>query len=338
MRVCVVGAGAIGGYLAGKLALAGHEVAVVARGAHREAIRQQGLVLVDQHGNVQRARVECVGDDGVSPGVQDVLILTVKAHQIAAIAPDLVPFLGEQTPVVALQNGIPWWYFHRHGGPFEGRRLESVDPGGAIERCLPVSHVCGAVAQKAAEVSEPGVIRHTVTEADRFPLGEPDGSRSARIEAVSALLEQAGIAAPISSDIRTEKWFKLWGNLVWNPVSALTQANVLEIHGSSGVRQLGVTMMLEAQAVALRLGIAIPGTPQARMARAVQVGAVRPSMLQDVQAGRPLEIEALLGAVVELADLTDVPIPSIAAVYACTQLLDSVIVEHAIRLRPQPSA
>lgn len=338
MKVCVVGAGAIGGYLAGKLALAGNEVSVLARGAHREAIRRNGLLLVDQHGHREHARVRCVGEDGVGAVRQDIVILAVKAHQIAEVAPYLGSLLCDHTLVVALQNGIPWWYFHRHGGPFEGRRLESVDPGGAIERHLPVDRVCGAVAQKAAEVSGPGVVRHTVTEADRFPLGELDGKRTSRIAALSDMLERAGVAAPISSQIRTEKWFKLWGNLVWNPVSALTQATVLEIHGSSRARHLGVTMMLEAQTVASRLGISIPGTPQERLARALQVGAVRPSMLQDVQAGRPLEIEALLGAIVELAGLAGTPIPSIAAVYSCAQLLNSVIVERKVRLMPQSIA
>ena len=338
MKVCVVGAGAIGGYLAGRLAIAGHEVSVLARGAHRDAIRRNGLVLVDQHGQREHARVRCAGEDGVGAGRQDIVILAVKAHQVAEVAPCLGSLLCDHTPIVALQNGIPWWYFHRHGGPFEGRRLESVDPGGAIERPLPVDRVCGAVAQKAAEVSGPGVVRHTVTEADRFPLGELDGERTARIVALSDMLERAGVAAPISSQIRTEKWLKLWGNLVWNPVSAMTQATVLEIHGSSRAYDLGVTMMIEAQTVASRLGISIPGTPQERLARALQVGAARPSMLQDVQAGRPLEIEALLGAIVELADLVGTPIPSIAAVYSCAHLLNSVIVERKVRLVPQSIA
>lgn len=338
MKVCVVGAGAIGGYLAGKLAVAGNDVSVVARRAHREAIRRNGLLLVDQHGHTEHATVRCAGEDDAGGGQQDVVILAVKAHQIAEVAPHLGSLLGDDTLIVALQNGIPWWYFQRHGGPFEGRRLESVDPGGAIERHLPIGQVCGAVAQKAAEVSSPGVVRHTVTAADRFTLGELDGKRSARIAAVSDMLERAGVVAPISSQIRTDKWFKLWANLVWNPVSALTQATVLEIHDSSRTYQLGVTMMLEAQTVASRLGISIPGTPQERLTRALQVGAVRPSMLQDVQAGRPLEIEPLLGAIVELADLVGTPIPSIAAVYSCAQLLNSVIVDRQVRLVPQSIA
>lgn len=338
MKVCVVGAGAIGGFLAGKLALAGHDVSVLARGAHLEAIRRQGLTLVDQHGKVERApgvRAE-QGSTAGALGAQEVVVLALKSHQIAEVAPALRELLGAATPVVALQNGLPWWYFHRHGGAFEGRRLESVDPGGRIDRHLPVARVIGSVAHKGAEISEPGVVRHIVTPADRFPLGEPDGSRSARIEAVSDLLQGAGVAAPITADIRTEKWFKLWGNVVWNPVCALTQASVLGVYQTPIAQQLGVTLMVEAQAVAAKLGVTIPGTPQARLARALEIGAARPSMLQDTQAGRPLEIDALLGVIVELARLTDTPVPSIEAVYSCAKLLDTVITGQQVRIVSQP--
>lgn len=337
MKVCVVGAGAIGGFLACKLALAGHEVSVLARGAHLEAIRHRGLTLIDPDGRTQRvggvraADVEALAE----LGEQELVFLALKAHQIADVAPRLRALLGSATPVVALQNGIPWWYFHQHGGPFDGRRLESVDPGGRIAQHLAVERVIGSVAHKGAEVSAPGVVRHTVTAADRFPLGELDGRRSERIEAVSAMLEGAGVPAPVTVDIRTEKWFKLWGNVVWNPICALTHATALGLYQAPIARQLGVTMMLEARTVAAKLGITIPGTPQARLARALDIGHVRPSMLQDAQAGRPLEIGALLGVVVELARLTDTAVPSIEAVYACAKLLDSVIVEQRVQIVPQ---
>jgi 2-dehydropantoate 2-reductase len=335
VRICVVGAGAIGGYLAGKLALAGHEVSVVARGAHLEAIARNGIKLIDQHGNVQHAsgiRARPAGSCDLS--VQDLILLSLKAHQITEIAPQIASMIGDATPVVTLQNGLPWWYFLGRGGPFAGLRLESLDPGGVIEAHLRIDHIIGGVVHKGAEVSAPGVIRHTVTAADRFPLGEPDGSRSDRVEALSSLLDAAGIAAPVSADIRTEKWFKLWGNLVWNPVCALTQTTVLEFHRSPLAQHLGVTLMLEARAVAAKLGVEIPGTPQARLARALEVGAVRPSMLQDVLSGRPLEIDALLGVIIELARRTETPVPSIDAVYACAKLLDSVIRERQVRIQP----
>lgn len=340
MKICVVGAGAIGGFLAGKLALAGHEVSVVARGAHLEAISRQGLTLIDQRGGTQRVAGMRTADAGALAelGEQELVFLALKAHQIADVAPGLRALLGAATPVVALQNGLPWWYFHQHGGPFDGRRLESVDPGGRIAQHLPVERVIGSVAHKGAEVSAPGVVRHTVTAVDRFPLGEPDGSRSERIETISAMLEGAGVAAPVTTDIRTEKWFKLWGNVVWNPVCALTHATALGLYQAPIAHELGVTLMLEARTVAAKLGISIPGTPQARLARALDIGHVRPSMLQDTQAGRPLEIDALLGVIVELARLTDTPVPSIEAVYACAKLLDTVIAEQRVRIVPQPLA
>ncbi|WP_418319782.1 2-dehydropantoate 2-reductase [Piscinibacter sakaiensis] len=337
MRICVAGAGAIGGFLAAKLALAGHDVSVLARGAHCEAIRSGGLTLIDQHGGTQQTiGVRAAEADRLAElGEQELVILALKAHQIADLVPRLDVLLSATTPVVALQNGLPWWYFHRHGGRFDGRRLESVDPGGLIARHLPVERVIGCVAHKGAEISAPGVVRHVATAGDRFPVGEPDGSRSARVEAISAVLNGAWVAAPVITNIRTEKWFKLWGNLVWNPICALTHATVLDLSEAPIANELGVTMMLEAQAVAARLGVSIPGTPQARLARAREVGHVRPSMLQDTQAGRRLEIDALLGVIVELARLTGTAVPSIEAIYACAKLLDKVLAERRVRIVPQ---
>lgn len=339
MRICVVGAGAIGGFLAGKLALAGHDVCAIARGAHLDAIRHDGLTLVDQHGGVERGirlRAETAAHAGAL-GAQDLVVLALKSHQLADAAPMLGPLYGPETPVVALQNGLPWWYFEGRPGRWAGRRLESVDPGGRIAAHLPQRRVIGSVAHKGAEVVAPGVVRHTVTPADRFPLGEPDGSRSARVVAISEVFERAGVAAPVTTDIRTEKWFKLWGNLVWNPVCALTRATVLEVHELPVARELGVTLMLEARELARRLGVEIPGTPEQRLARALEIGSVKPSMLQDVEAGRPLEVDALLGVLVELADLTETPIPSIRAIHACAKLLDTVAVDGRAR-RASPRA
>ncbi|MCW5656829.1 MAG: 2-dehydropantoate 2-reductase [Burkholderiaceae bacterium] len=334
MRICVVGAGAIGGFLAGRLACAGHEVSVVARGAHLDAMRRNGLVLIDQHGESMpalRVRAESA-ERSAELGTQDLVVLALKSHQIADVAPRLGALCDARTPVVALQNGIPWWYFHAHRGPLAGRRLESVDPGGRIAACIAPQRVIGSVAHKGAELAAAGVVRHIVTPADRFPLGEPDGSRSERVTAISRVFQDAGVAAPVTVDIRTEKWFKLWGNVVWNPVCALTQATVLDLYHLPVARELGVTLMLEMRELARRLGVEIPGTPQQRLARALEIGAARPSMLQDVQAGRPIEIEALLGALVELADLTSTPVPSIRAVYACARLLDAVLRERKARI------
>ncbi|HEV7915373.1 MAG TPA: 2-dehydropantoate 2-reductase [Albitalea sp.] len=335
MKVCVVGAGAIGGYLAARLALCGHEVCVSARGAHLQAIARDGLTLVDRDGAEQRTGRLHASERLADLGRQDIVLLALKAHQIAAVAPDIAALLRDDTPIVAMQNGIPWWYFHRHGGALEGRRLETVDPGGTIAAHLPAAQVIGCVAFKAAEVLRPGVIGHTVTATDKFPLGEPDGQSTGRVLAVSRMLERAGVAAPVLADIRAEKWFKLLGNLAWNPICALTQATVIEVCESAEARALCLALMREATAVATALGVTLRATPEARMKRAAEVGAVRPSMLQDTQAGRRLEVEALVGAIVELARLTATPVPATEAVHACATLLSSVITTRAVRIVPQ---
>jgi 2-dehydropantoate 2-reductase len=335
MRIAVVGAGAIGGYLAAKLALAGHEISVLARGAQLDAIARDGLTLIDRDGNEQRARGLRASDRLADLGPQDVVLLALKAHQIAAVAPGLAA-LGADTPVVAMQNGIPWWYFDRCGGPREGQRLQTVDPGGLIAAHLSPERVIGCVAFKAAEVLKPGVVGHTVTANDKFPLGELDGRSTARVLAVSQALQEAGIAAPVVPDIRAEKWFKLLGNLAWNPICALTQATVIEVCAIPEGRELCLAMMREGTAVAASLGVTVRGSPETRMKRADEVGAVRPSMLQDAQAGRRLEVDALVGAVVELARLTGTPVPVTEAIHACAKLLSSVIEQRGVRIAPQP--
>lgn len=337
MKICVVGAGAIGGYLAVKLALAGHEVSVVARGNHLAAIRQKGLRLVNRDSGAELRVQNILASDRMADlGPQDCILLALKAHQIAAVAADLRALYGPATPVVTLQNGIPWWYFHRHGGPLAGTRLESVDPGGLIGAQLEPDRIIGCVVYKGAEVIEPGVIRHTKTAGDKFPLGELDGSETPRIRAISEALEGAGVRAPVIPDIRAEKWFKLWGNLAWNPICALTHAHALEVYQSPEASRLSLIMMREAQAIAEKLGIRFRGTPEDRMQRIHEIGPTRPSMLQDTEAGRPLEVDALVGAVVELAGLTDTPAPHVEAVYACAKLLSGVVAGRRVRIVPQP--
>ena len=336
MKICVVGAGAIGGYLAVKLALAGHKISVVARGNHLAAIRRNGLRLVNRDSGAELHVQNMLASDQMADlGRQDFVLLALKAHQIAAAAADLRVLYGPETTVVTLQNGIPWWYFHQHGGALAGTRLESVDPGGLIDAQLEPTRVLGCVVYKGAEVIEPGVIRHTETAGDKFPLGELDGSETPRIRAISEALERAGVHAPVIPDIRAEKWFKLWGNMAWNPICALTHANALEVYQSPQANRLSLIMMREAQVIAEKLGIRFRGTPEDRMQRIHQIGPTRPSMLQDTEAGRPLEVDALVGAVVELAGLTATPAPHVEAVYACAKLLGGVVAGRRVRIVPQ---
>jgi 2-dehydropantoate 2-reductase len=315
--VCIVGAGAIGGYLAAHLAQAGAEVTLVARGAQLDAIRNHGLTLIE-NGAETSHRLRAVRSPAEA-GAHDVVVLGVKAHQIAPLAAELPALLRADTTVVPMQNGIPWWYFHGLAGPHEGRRVDAVDPGGAIAAAIPSSAVVGCVVYPACEIEAPGLIRHV--EGNRFPLGELDGRVTPRIEALSALFVRAGLKAPVLSDIRSEIWLKLWGNLAFNPISALTRSTLDRICAEPGTRSLAAGMMQEAQQVGERLGASFRVSIERRIEGAAKVGAHRTSMLQDVEAGRPTEIEALVGAVVELARLTATPVPRIEAVYACTRLL-----------------
>jgi len=335
LKVCVVGAGAIGGYLAGKLALSGHEVSVIARGSHLDAIRLRGLTLVDQSGNRAVARVAHASDCLSAARSQNYLFLAVKSHQLANIAQELFECYDNSTTVVTLQNGIPWWYFHGHGGEHEGRQLSSVDPDGRLSRFIPARRVIGAVVHKAACLLEPGVVLHTDVASDTFPLGELDGSNTARIRTISDALENAGIRAPVVDRIRDEKWYKLWGNMVFNPVCALTHANCKEFFELEETQRLGLALMEEARAVAEKLGVRFTATPLDRMERTRAVGAIQPSMLQDTEAGRQLEVEAMLGAIVELGRLTHTDIPRVQAMYACTKLLASVIGNRRVQIVPK---
>jgi 2-dehydropantoate 2-reductase len=325
MKVAVVGAGAIGGYVGGWLAAAGDDVTFIARGANLEAIRRAGMRVIGEDGNERRAENVAVFDKMADAGAQDVVILAVKAHQVGAIAHDVHHLCHDTTTIVTMQNGIPWWYFHKHGGPHEGTVLRSADPGGSIGRCIDASRVVGSVVYPAAVLEAPGVVR--VVEGRRFTLGELDGSKSPRAEAISATFARAGFKAPLTSDIRGEIWLKIWGNLSFNPITALTHATLVELLQFPLTHQLCADMMREAEVVAEKLGVTFRVGIDKRIAGAEKVGAHKTSMLQDVEAGRPPEIEALIGAVVELGRLTETPTPRIDAVYACVSLLAKTILE-----------
>lgn len=322
MRICVVGAGAIGGWLGAKLIQAGAEVTLIARGAHLAAIAANGLAIEYSDGRQEVVRPALATADMAAAGPHDMVIVAVKAQSLPALAAPMRALYGPDTAVVYAQNGIPWWYFFRHGGPYEGRRIEAVDPGGVIAANTEIERVIGCVVYPAAAIERPGVIRHI--EGNRFTLGEPDGSRSERAVRLSKLLEAVGLRAPVKIDIRNEIWLKLWGNLSFNPISALTRATLDRIIADKGTYKLAATMMAEAQQVAEALGVRFPVSIERRIRMAEEIGAHKTSMLQDIEAKRPTEIDAILGAVVELADLTGTPAPTMRAIYAVTSLLDRV--------------
>jgi 2-dehydropantoate 2-reductase len=320
MKICVVGAGAIGGLMGARLALSGEEVTLVARGPHLAAIQAHGLRLILEDG-AQEHLVRQVRAAGqiADAGPHDVVILALKAHQIENVAAQLPALFHPETLVVTVQNGIPWWYFQKHGGEHDGRRLESLDPHGVIEANVAAGRIIGSIAYPAAQVSEPGVIRHV--EGNRFPVGELDGSRSERVKTLSETLTRAGFKSPVLTDIRSQIWLKALGNLSFNPISALTRATLAEIARFPETRELAATMMREAQQIAQTLGITFRVSIEQRIAGAEGVGEHKTSMLQDLETGRPLELEALVGVILELGRLTATPTPSIDAVYACVKLL-----------------
>lgn len=334
MKFAVVGAGAIGGFLGARLALAGHEVTFIARNRNLAAIREHGFRLIEEDGREQHARNATAVQAMADAGPQDVVLLTVKAHQVIDLLADLPALMGPQTMLVTMVNGVPWWYFQRLPGRWEGRTLDSVDPGGALARAIAPAQLIGSVVYPAAELVAPGVVR--VIEGNRFSLGELDGNRSARIEALSQALMGAGFKAPVSRDIRAELWVKLWGNLSFNPISALTHATLEDICRFPPTRALAQRMMAEAQAVAEALGVRFRITLEQRLAGAEAVGAHKTSMLQDVEQGRALELAALVGAVIELGQVTGVATPTIEAVHAATALLARTLAADGTRLRPEP--
>jgi len=319
VKVVVAGAGAIGGYIGACLARAGGDVVLFARGPHLEAMRTRGLRVISPDGDFE-VHPSATGDLA-SIGVADVVILGVKAHALTDLAPKLGPLLGPETMVVSTQNGIPWWYFQRHGGALEGLRLERVDPGGVIAAAIAPERVVGSIAYFSTEIVEPGVIRHI--EGNRLSLGEPDGTRSERARRLAEALIPGGLRCPISTRFRHEIWVKLLGNVAFNPASALTRATLVEMARHPEVSALVRAIMGEVEAVASRLGLELPISIDQRMAGAEKVGAHKTSMLQDLEAGRPMELDPVVGAVVELGERLGVTMPSTRAVYACAKLLEA---------------
>ena len=335
MKFAVVGAGAIGGYLGAKLALAGEEVTFIARNRNLEAIRANGFKLILEDGREEHAATAKAVQHMTEAGPQDVVLLTVKAHQVSDLLPDLRALFGPNTMVVTMINGIPWWYFHKLPGAHEGMGLDSVDPGGRLAAHIEPERIIGSVVYPAAELVAPGVVK--LIEGNRFTLGELDGSRSERISALSEVMMRSGFKAPVAKDIRSEIWVKLWGNLSFNPISALTHATLEDICRYPATRTLATRMMTEAQGVAEALGVRFKITLEQRIAGAEAVGAHKTSMLQDVEHGRALELEALVGSVVELGRITGQPTPTIEAVYAATSLLGRSLAAQQGRLRIEPA-
>lgn len=330
MKICAVGAGGIGGLLAARLAHSGQEVTVIARGPHLAAIRANGLKLFEEDGSEKVAHIRAT-DKIAEAGTQDLVILGMKAHQLGAVVKDLRALYSPETVVLTAQNGIPWWYFFKTGGAHEGRVIESVDPGGVIAAHLPADRVLGSVVYPAAEISEPGVIKHI--EGNRFSIAEIDNSKTERAEKVSEALQNAGFKAPVVSDIRAEIWTKLWGNLSFNPLSVLTHATLQDICRFPATRETAARMMREAQAVGEALGVRFRIPLEKRIAGAEAVGAHKTSMLQDVEAGRAVELDALVGSVIELGHIAEVPTPQIEAIYACVSLLAATLAKEGGRLR-----
>lgn len=333
MKIAIIGAGAIGGYVGVKLALAGEDVTFIVRGENLRAIRQDGMRLVMHDGTEHVARNVRATDDYGEAGAQDLVILATKAHQVAAVVGELPKLFGPDTAVVTMQNGIPFWYFHKTGGALEGSPVRSVDSDGELARRIPPERVIGCVVYPASELVAPGVVRHI--EGDRFPLGELDGTTSERVTRISECFTRAGFKAPVLADIRAEIWLKLWGNLSFNPISSLTHATLVDICQYPLARGLAADMMREAQQVANKLGIEFRVPLDKRIAGAEKVGKHKTSMLQDVEAGRAPEIDALVGSVAELARLTETPVPHIDAVYALVKLLAEGMQAGQARVRMQ---
>lgn len=336
MKIAIIGAGAIGGYVGAKFALAGDQVTFMVRGANLLALRANGIRLIQAEGPEQVARNINATNDYAATGVQDLVILAMKAHQVEAVLPDLHHLIGPDTVIVPMQNGIPFWYFHQHGGELAGTVVRSVDPTGALLAGIPASQVLGCVVYPASELTAPGIVRHV--EGDRFPLGELDGSTSERATRISEAFVRAGFKAPVLDNIRSEIWLKLWGNLTFNPISALSHSTLVDICQFPATRELAAAMMREAQDVAGKLNIQFRVTLEKRIAGAEKVGKHKTSMLQDVEAGRAPEIDALLGSVVELGQLTGTPTPHINTVHALMLLLARSMEEHHGRLRIEPTA
>lgn len=322
IKACVVGAGAIGGLMAARLALAGNEVTVVDLGAHLAAIQQNGLKLEWHDGKVETAKVKAVSKIAEA-GKQDLVILAVKAQYLDQVVKDIDIVLGPDTMVLTVQNGLPWWYFQKLGGKYDNKKLASLDPTGVLGEKISADRLVGCVVYPAAAVTAPGVIHHV--EGDRFPIGELDGKETPRVKLLHDVLVHAGLKSRVLKDIRSEIWLKAWGNLSFNPISALTHATLVDICQFPETRHLAATMMEEAQTIANKLGVKFRVSIDKRIAGAEGVGAHKTSMLQDVEAGRSLETEALIGSILEMAKLTETPAPAIESVYSLVKLLNKVM-------------
>ena len=317
MKICIFGAGAIGGFVGAKLADAGAEVSMVARGAHLSAMKENGLTLLENGLKPKKIKIK-VAQDPLELGEQDYVFVTLKAHSVPSVAESMAPLLREDTTVVSGVNGIPWWYFHKVGGEFEGTRLSSVDPDNKQWNFFGPDRMLGCVVYPAAEVTEPGVIKHI--EGNKFSLGEPDGEKSQRALLFSEALRSAGLKAPVRKKLRDEIWVKLWGNLSFNPISALTHATLDVLCEDRETRQVLRSMMLEAKEIGEKLGVNFPIDVEKRIDGGAAVGSHKTSMLQDLELSRPLEIDAILGSVQELGQITKTPTPIIDTVLAVIKL------------------
>lgn len=331
MKICIVGAGAIGGMLGVKLALSGHDVTLILRGPNLDAVRQNGLTLIEESGNELVAKPIKATANISEAGVQDLVILGLKAHQVAAVAAELPQLMHSSTRVVTMQNGIPWWYFYKLAGNYTSMPVRAVDPDGVIAQYIPIDSVIGSVVYPASEVIRPGVIK--VIEGNRFTLGEIDGSDTPSVRVISDAFKAAGFKAPVSTDIRSEIWLKVWGNLSFNPISALTHATLEDICLYPPTRELAASMMTEAQAIGEKLGVQFKVSLDKRIAGAQAVGQHKTSMLQDVEQGRALELQALVASVIELGQITQTPTPTIHAVYALASLLAKNLQQHHATLK-----
>ncbi len=323
MKICIVGAGAIGGYLGAKLALAGEEVTLIARGPHLQAMQRDGLKLIMSDGTEHVAKNVRATQDMAEAGPQDLVLLTLKTHSVPGVAEAMRALYKEDTVVLTAQNGVPWWYFRKHGGELEGKRLESVDPGGVIEQHLEVDRVIGCIVYPATELAAPGVVKHN--EGDRFTIGEIDGQKTERVQKLAQTLQRAGFKAPIRTQIRHDIWVKLWGNVAFNPISALTGATLDVICTYPPSRGLARAAMAEALAIAEKLGIHFGISLEQRIDGGAKVGAHKTSMLQDIETRRPTEVDAIVGAVIELGKFTGVPTPHIESLYAAVKLLERTV-------------
>jgi 2-dehydropantoate 2-reductase len=325
MKFLIAGAGAIGAYIGARMAQAGFDVTLFARGPHRGAMQEHGVRIKSSEGDFVARPTIASSLEEVGP--VDVVFLGVKAHGLPQLAPHLGPVLGPDTTVVSTQNGIPWWYFQGFGGQWEGLRLERVDPGGVISSAIETKRVVGSIIYFATEIAAPGVIHHT--EGNRITLGEPDGTRSDRIRMLAESLIASGFRCPISTRIRQEIWVKVLGNASFNPVSALTRATLVQIARDPGTSSVIRSIMQEVEAVSHKLGMELPVSIDQRIAGAEKVGEHKTSMLQDLEAGRPMELEALVGAVVELGERVGLAMTSTRTVYHCTKLLSQCASQHS---------